>query len=316
MSKNVVVAGPGGLGKHVLDALLESKQFTVTVLTRSPKPGLEEKGAMVRVVDYDNISSLREALKSAQADALLSFIVDLQNPKSIARSHRNLLDAAVAEGITRFVPAEYANDVAKFPVPPSSEADKLHFRRHAVRVCRAHNIEYTLICNGIIMDFFLPRGKKKYLTDLPPELSNILPVGVGAVPPHVLVLGSPKDKISMTFADDIANGLVRLLLLPNGSWDEVTYFSGDRVSWEEAADILEKALGRKVKREYTTLEDLTREVEESRKGGDPVRIECAELNEAFGNGSEVLPANSECFEGLETTKFEHVMLEYYGIGRC
>lgn len=49
-------------------------------------------------------------------------------------------------------------------------------------------------------------------------------------------------------------------------------------------------------------------------GADPMKIEYAELNEAFGNGSEVLPVNAECFEGLETTKFEQIMRECYGKG--
>ncbi|TGJ83212.1 hypothetical protein E0Z10_g5562 [Xylaria hypoxylon] len=232
----------------------------------------------------------------------------------MAQSHRNLLEAAVAEGIRRFVPAEYANDVGRFPIPPSSEADKLHFREHAAHVCRLHEIEYTLICNGIIMDFFLPRGKKKYLADLPPKLLNVLPVDAEADPPRVVVLGWPGDGISMTLADDIARGVVRLLLLPYGSWNEITYLSGDRVSWEDAAEILGRILDRKVETRYIPLEDLKWEVGEARESGDLMRIECAELNEAFGNGSEVLPANTSCFEGMQTTKFEQVMREYYGKG--
>ncbi|KAI0415630.1 hypothetical protein F5X98DRAFT_346054 [Xylaria grammica] len=314
MSENIVIAGPGGLGKHVLDALLTSNRFKVAVFSRSQKPELEEKGAAVKVVDYNDVPSLRAAIKSIQADTLLSFIVDLKNPDAMARSHRNLLEAAVLEGIKRFVPAEYANDVVRFPVPPSSEADKLHFREHAARVCRAHDVEYTIICNGIIMDFFLPRRKKKYIADLPPEFPNILPVYAEADAPRVMVLGAPEDRISMTLADDIAKGVVRLLLQPYGSWDEITYLSGDRVSWEEAAEILGRILDRKVETRYVSLDDLKQEVREAHGSHDPMRIECAELYEAFGNGSEVLPANTICFEGMETKKFEQVMREHYGKG--
>ncbi|KAI1132481.1 hypothetical protein F5Y10DRAFT_208651 [Nemania abortiva] len=312
MSKNIVIAGPGSLGKHVLDALLQSGQFNVTVFSRSPKLTLEGRGAIIRVVDYDDVSCLRAALRSAQADTILSFIVDLRNPNSTAQSHRNLLEAAVAEGITRFIPAEYANDVARFPTPPASEADKLHFREHARDVCRVHNIESTLVCNGIIMDFFLPRGRKKYFADLPPKFSSILPVNLEAEPSRVVILGNPKDKISMTMADDVARGVVRLLLVPRGGWDDITYFSGDRVSWEEAAEILGRVLHEQVERSYVTLEDLESEVDAARKEGDAVKVECAELRRAFGNGSEVLPTNAKCFEGMVTTKFEQVVRKYYG----
>ncbi|KAI0533921.1 hypothetical protein GGR58DRAFT_516530 [Xylaria digitata] len=270
MSKNVIIAGPGGLGKHVLDALLASTQFNVTVFSRSQKPALEDKGAAVKVVDYNNVSSLRAVIRSTKADMLLSFIVELKNPDAMARSHRNLLEAAIVEGVRRFVPAEYANDVGRFPVPPSSEADKQHFREHVRRVY-----------------FFLPRGKKKYLADLPPEYRNILPVDVEAEPPRVVILGDPEDRISMTLADDIAR---------------------------DAAETLGRILGSKVERRYISLEALRQEVRAAHESGDLMRIECAELHEAFGSGSEVLPANTRCFEGIETTKFAQAMQEYYGKG--
>ena len=272
-----------------------------------------------QVVDYTNPSSLHSAFLSVNADTLLSFIVNLQDPESAAQSHRNLLPAAVSAGcIKRFIPAEYANNIARFPVPPSSETDKLQFREHVVRTCRENEIEYALVCNGVIMDFFIPRGRKRYFADLPPEFPPILLIDIPVATetdtdrPWVDVLGNPADKISLTLADDIAAGVVRFLQSPRGSWDEITYFSGDRVSWEEVGEILERVLEREVERRYTALEGLKREVREARGSGDAVRIECAELREAFGNGSEVLPVNAECFEGVGTTRFEDVVRMYYG----
>jgi hypothetical protein len=77
MSKNVALAGVGALGqsnycifrdtwqwrylartlanktldvgKHILDALIESNKFNIRVLSRSPKPELESKGVVVKV---------------------------------------------------------------------------------------------------------------------------------------------------------------------------------------------------------------------------------------------------------------------------
>lgn len=74
------------------------------------------------------------------------------------------------------------------------------------------------------MDFFLPRGRKKYLADLPPALTNILPVD--ADPPRLKVLGHPGDATSMTLADDIARGLVGLLLIPRGGLGRVHVLLG------------------------------------------------------------------------------------------
>ncbi|KAK9416816.1 putative NAD(P)-binding domain-containing protein [Seiridium unicorne] len=311
MSKNIAVAGAGALGKHVVDALLESKEFKVTVLSRSPKPELESRGAIVKVVDYRYPSQLITALKGC--DTLLSFIVDLVSPNGSlgALAHRNLLTAAIHPDVKlkRFVPAEYANDIARFPVPPAAEKDKLYFREYIRQFCPARGIEYTLVSNGILMDFFRPKGKKGGFPDLEGPL-----VPINAEERKALVLGNKEDKISFTAAYDVAQCLVRLLKVEIGGWDEYTYVSGDRLTWEQAAQKLEGVLGEKVERTYIGVEELRERVAEAKKGGDGMKIMAAELNEAFGDGSEVLPENSKLFDGVKFLKLEQLFKECYGKG--
>ncbi|KAI4596177.1 hypothetical protein KJ359_005684 [Pestalotiopsis sp. 9143b] len=311
MSKNVAVAGPGGLGRHVVDALLESKEFNVTVLSRSAKPELEAKGATVKVVDYRYPSQLIAALEGV--DTLLSFIVDFDEakggPSLGALAHRNLLAAAVSPRVDlkRFVPAEYANDATVRSVL-SCERDKPHFRAYVREFCPARGIEYTLVSNGVLMDFFRPRGDRNGF----PSDGDIVPID--AVTKTALIAGDRADKISFTAARDVARCVVALLKVEAGGWDEYSYVSGDRLTWDEVADRLEGALGSKLQRTYVGLEELRAQAEQARKAGDFTPTMAAELREVFGDGSEVLPENSRYFEGVKFQKLGDVFDECYGEG--
>ncbi|KAK6200813.1 hypothetical protein LQW54_009477 [Pestalotiopsis sp. IQ-011] len=311
MSKNVAVAGPGGLGRHVVDALLESKEFKVTVLSRSAKPELEAKGATVKVVDYRYPSQLITALEGV--DTLLSFIVDFDEakggPSLGALAHRNLLAAAVSPrvGLKRFVPAEYANDAAVRSVL-SCERDKPHLRAYVKEFCPARGIEYTLVSNGVLMDFFQPRGDRNGF----PSDGDMVPVD--AKSKTALIAGDRADKISFTAARDVARCVVALLTVEAGGWDEYSYVSGDRLTWDEVADRLEGALGSKLQRTYAGLEELRVQAEQARKAGEFAPTMAAELREVFGDGSEVLPENSRYFEGVKFQKLDDVFQECYGKG--
>ncbi|KAI0141398.1 hypothetical protein BJ166DRAFT_541424 [Pestalotiopsis sp. NC0098] len=314
MSKNVAVAGPGGLGRHVVDALLESKEFNVTVLSRSAKPELEAKGATVKVVDYRYPSQLIAALEGV--DTLLSFIVDFAEakggPSLGALAHRNLLAAAVSPrvGLKRFVPAEYANDAAVKSVL-SCERDKPHFRAYVREFCPARGIEYTLVSNGVLMDFFRPRGDRGGFPGAD-DGGDVVPLD--AENKTALIPGDKGDKISFTAARDVARCVVALLKVEAGGWDEYSYISGDRLTWDEAADRLEGALGEKLARTYVGLEELRARAEQARKAGEFAPTMTAELREIFGDGSEVLPENSRYFEGVKFQKLGDVFEECYGKG--
>lgn len=260
-------------------------------------------------MDYRYPSQLIAALKGV--DTLLSFIVDVVSPNGSlgALAHRNLLTAAVHPDVRlrRFIPAEYAHDVARFPVPRSAEMDKLYLREYARGFCKARDIEYTLVCNGVLMDLFRPRGKKNGFPDLEGPLA---PVDVERR--KVLVPGSRNDRISFTAAADVAKAVVRLLGVDVGQWDEYTYVSGDRLTWEEVADKLEGVLGGKVERKYVGLEDVAEWVREAKQGQDSLKLMAAESSEAFGNGSEVLPENNRHLKGLKFSNLEGLFEEWYG----
>jgi hypothetical protein len=56
------------------------------------------------VVDYDDTADLTRSLEGV--DTVLSFIVAHLDPEGTAQ--KNLIDASVAAGVTRFAPSEWA----------------------------------------------------------------------------------------------------------------------------------------------------------------------------------------------------------------
>lgn len=306
MSKNIIIAGPGGLAKHFLDILLPNPAFKITVLTRTAKPDLEARGASVSVVDYASVPSLTAALRAASADTVLSFLVNFEDPEGQALAQRNLVRASVDAGVRRFVPAEYANNVRDYPEPASGEKDKQAFRDFVRAEAARSGLEYTLVCCGLISDFLLPlaRRAKKHFPEFPGPVDTEKGV--------VLVLGEPGQRISCTAADDVARAMVRVLTVPLGAWDEYTWITGDSVTYAGLADSLERVTGDKVERVYLPLPELEKQLGEAVETGDVMAIVGAELNLLFGNGSISLPENSKVLDGLDFVKVEDLFQSAYG----
>lgn len=86
----------------------KKKSKKANVLCGSKKnQALADRGIDVRTVDYTSVPSLSEALKGA--DVVISFIVEYGKDTS----QENLLEAATASGVKRFIPSEWAVDVDK-----------------------------------------------------------------------------------------------------------------------------------------------------------------------------------------------------------
>ncbi|KAL4986699.1 hypothetical protein BDW68DRAFT_197853 [Aspergillus falconensis] len=144
--QRVALLGKGSLGTVLLDQLLKAN-FTVTVLTRSassatslpPRVALEQ-------VDYTSIESLKTALTGH--DIVISTLsltaIPLQKP---------VIDAAIAVGVKRFIPAEFG---AMTSDPVGRE---LPFHKHAVEIheylkekADAGLTEYTVFGIGVFME--------------------------------------------------------------------------------------------------------------------------------------------------------------------
>lgn len=156
----VAVAGAGNLGIPIINALLQSKQYSVTVLSRSPDAATKysdsipsDPNVSFAAVDYDSLSSLTEALQGHFA------VVSTLTTSSVA-SQKTLIDAAVAAKVTRFIPSEFGSDTtnpnsAKLPVYGA----KLGVEKILTNVAKENpQFSYTLIINGPFFDWGLAAG--------------------------------------------------------------------------------------------------------------------------------------------------------------
>ncbi|KAL5337510.1 hypothetical protein BJX70DRAFT_236779 [Aspergillus crustosus] len=132
--RNVVLAGvTGNLGPALLTALSSSPSLTVTV-------------------DYTSIDNLTTALQGQ--DAVVSAI-----PPTAAASQTNLIHAAVAAKVTRFLPSEFGSDLDN----PLNRAAPVYGPKIAAQellksLAAAGKISYTIVYNGAFLDWGLKIG--------------------------------------------------------------------------------------------------------------------------------------------------------------
>ncbi|KAL3431506.1 hypothetical protein BDV09DRAFT_146988 [Aspergillus tetrazonus] len=144
--RRVALLGKGSLGTVLLDELLNSN-FTVTVLTRSVSSASSlPPGADLKQVDYSSAESLKTAL--AGHDIVISTL----SPSAISLQ-KPVIDAAIAVGVRRFIPAEYGamtSDPVGRKLPFHKDAVEIH--EYLRETAAAGLIEYTVFGVGVFTE--------------------------------------------------------------------------------------------------------------------------------------------------------------------
>ena len=155
MPTTVALAGAtGNLGPSILAALL-SANHTVTVLTRHGSTSTatlsRHPNLTIKQVDFSSVASLTSAL--AGIDVVVSCVASAamgaQNP---------LIDAAVAAGVSRFIPSEYGMDTlnakaAELPVCLLKVATQAYLREKVKE--KEGGFSWTVVVNGWFLDWVL-----------------------------------------------------------------------------------------------------------------------------------------------------------------
>lgn len=144
----VLLAGASGdLGARTARALL-AKGAEVRALTRPGSGKLEELhslGVTVVEADYDDAAALRRACEGV--DVVLSTVSGVRSV--IVDAQSRLLAAAVAAGVPRFIPSDYAADYRR--VAPGSNRN-FEMRRDFARVLDRAPIRSTSVLIGAFAD--------------------------------------------------------------------------------------------------------------------------------------------------------------------
>jgi nucleoside-diphosphate-sugar epimerase len=149
-NKTIVVAGAtGDLGRRIVGYLLE-QGATVKALVRKSThqdsiSDLKSKDVIVAEVDFNNKEELVTAV--AGADCIVSALNGLE--PVIMGVQTQLLEAAVAAAVPRFIPSDYCIDYTKLPVGSNRNLD---LRRQFHDRINTSGIAATSIFNGMFTD--------------------------------------------------------------------------------------------------------------------------------------------------------------------
>ena len=229
----IVVAGAtGDLGHRIAENLL-ARGAAVRALLRpgsAAKPAataLRAKGAEIVEVDFANASALAQAC--AGATCVVSALNGLREVMVDAQTQ--LLEAAVAAGVPRFIPSDFSADFTHLPEGANRNFD---LRREFGRRLDAASIRATSILNGMFTDLLLGQapvvlfGMKRVLyygsADQPLDFTTIADTATyaaaaaldPATPRYLRVAGEVATIRGVQTAAGLATGQPFGLLRPGG----------------------------------------------------------------------------------------------------
>lgn len=230
--KNVCLVGANGtLGSVVLQALLATNNFQVSVLRRANSSSSTSssipKGVKAISVDPDfAIPNLTSALRGQDA-----VIASFPLPNRL-QYHLRLAYAAASAGVRRFIPADFGSCDAASPDALRRlqlYRDKIKVRERCVELTREFPDSFTW--TGIVCGHFFDTG----LTD------GMLHVDIGERSAKILDGGNVK--VSASTLGRVAEAVVRILEREEATANRTLFMQSFNPTQREVLAALEKATG-------------------------------------------------------------------------
>ncbi|GJE97685.1 NAD(P)-binding protein [Phanerochaete sordida] len=234
MVKVAVAGGTGGIGLHIVEAIVATGKHEVVVLSRrASHPTLDALGVRIHAVSYDDHAALTAAL--AGVHTVISTIAGLDEASMVA-PQLALLAAAQAAGVARFAPSEFA--VRAIPDNPV-EAYRLKWPV-AEAVARS-GLESTVFEAGIFMNY-LASGTR--------GVGHLHPIRMLVDVEHATATlpGDGSAHIVYTRAEDVGAFVAASLDLPR--WPAFSQMRGDRLTLNEVVRLAEEVRGKKFEVTY------------------------------------------------------------------
>ncbi|KAJ5473381.1 hypothetical protein N7475_002947 [Penicillium sp. IBT 31633x] len=241
MSIIAVAGGTGGVGRTIIEKLLES-EFDVVVLTRSVRQNSDSEKVQILQINYDDIPSMAHELERHNIHTIISAIGLVSDETS--QSQLNLIEAAEKSASTkRFIPSEYSfvQTPELLPIDPS-----IQYWLDAANRLKASGLKYTRVIPGFFMDYW---GMPRLQSHLQPFTFGIdISSGTAAIP------GDGNNVICMTYTYDMATYLVKALELDE--WPKFTVIVGDEVTYNQILSMAEEFTGKRFKVTYDTPDQI------------------------------------------------------------
>lgn len=193
----------------------------MTILTREDSNKTFDPRAKVAKVDYESLDSLKAAFTGQDA------VVNTLNVGSIAKPiHLRLIDAAVANGVKRFIPSEFGSDttnalVSRIP----AFVDKAAIQEYLQNVSRETDLSYSLLITGPFLDWGIEKG---FILDLS---GPVVPLYDGG-----------NRQFSTTTLSGVGKGIVGILNNLETTKNSTVYVNEARLTQRELLELSGKAL--------------------------------------------------------------------------
>ncbi len=163
MSNSYLFQATGNLGPQVLNALVQSGKFEITVLKRTGSNSIIPHPVKVIEVDYESLESLTSAVTGQ--DAVICTLA-YTGPEIQER----LVDASVAAGVKRFLPGEFGSAMNEATGQLPVFANKVKVEKRLEAYAREGKITYTYVFNGGFLDWGLKMGFVLKMAQYKPEI--------------------------------------------------------------------------------------------------------------------------------------------------
>ncbi|MDQ2819782.1 MAG: NmrA family NAD(P)-binding protein [Pseudomonadota bacterium] len=226
--RRVTLAGiTGDLGARIGRALVAQGASVNAIVRPGTAPdklaALRALGVDVIAVEMSDMAALRSAMRGSRCvvsalNGLAPVVIDAQ---------QSLLDAAVAEGIARFIPSDYSLDFTK-TIP--GENRNLDLRRRFMATLDAAPIRATSVLNGGFIDLLAGQAP-------------IIAAGIR----RVIHFGDAQQQLDFTSKDDVATFTAAAAM--DDAAPRILRIAGDTVSPVDLARIMTEVTGQR----YATL---------------------------------------------------------------
>ncbi|KAI5210222.1 NAD(P)-binding protein [Aureobasidium subglaciale] len=212
-TKVAIAGATGNLGPHIVRELV-NQGFEVTVLSASGNTSSLPSEVKTIKVDFSSRDSVVSALRGQEA-----FVSAI--PKH--EEQPALIDAAIAAGVQRFIPSEFGSNivgnekVAALPVFGGKVKTQEYLR------AKQDQISYTLITNGLFVDWFFG-------------------LGLGAnLKGKTQIFDNGDSRHSFTLLSDIGKAVAGVLKHPEETKNRGVYVQTIALSQNQALKIAQKA---------------------------------------------------------------------------
>lgn len=222
MGNKILVAGAtGNLGMRIVDTLCNKGAVVTAIVRESSDPEVvrtfKDRGVAVYKTDLSDAETLQEACTGM--DCVVSALQGLR--EVIVEGQQALLEAAVAAGVPRFIPSDYASD---FTALEKGENRNFDLRSEFHGVLYQAKIKPTSVFNGAFAEIL---GSGTPLLDLEQHT--------------VGYWGDADWKMDFTTMDDVAAYVAEAAM--DDDTPAILRIAGFQVSAAEIAATAEKVLG-------------------------------------------------------------------------